>query len=371
MMALHSGGKQNRSAYFAVIILILLTCAPWHTPAVSDAAGSLPERLGDQEFWRLTEEFSEPGGYFRSDNLLSNEIWMQSVIPELIRRTQPGGAYLGVGPEQNFTYIAALKPRIAFITDIRRGNLHTQLMYKALFELAAGRADFVSLLFTRKRPDGLDGKSTVQEIFQKLRGVTRGDEAAYKENVKAIRDLLVEKHKWPLSKEDLAGIEYVYHNFYIFGPDISYASSGQSFGGRGRNFVTYADLMTLTDESGTSRGYLAGEENFKTVKDLQERNLIIPLVGNFAGPKALRAVGKYLKEHNSTVAAFYLSNVEQYLGGTWGDFCANVANLPLDEKSTFIRASRNGGPGYWGPRGSLMSSLGGMKDETKSCGGLQ
>jgi hypothetical protein len=370
-MSLHSGARQNRSWYFALVILILLTGAPRHAPAVSNAADTLPERLSDKEFWQLTEECSEPDGYFRSDNLLSNEIWMQHVIPDLIRKTQPGGAYLGVGPEQNFTYIAALKPRIAFITDIRRGNLHTQLMYKALFELAADRADFVSRLFTRKRPDGLDAKSTVQEIFQKLQGVAAGDETAYKENLKAIHDLLVEKHKLPLSKEDLAGIEYVYHNFYLFGPGISYGSSGQSFGGRGRSFVTYADLMTLTDESGNSRGYLASEENFKTVKDLEEKNFIIPVVGNFSGPKALRAVGKYLKEHNSTVAAFYLSNVEQYLGGAWSAFCTNVANLPLDEKSTFIRASRNGGPGFRGPGGSLLSTLGSMQAETKGCGGIQ
>ena len=369
-MSLHSGARQNRSWYFALIILILLTGASRHAPAVSNAADTLPERLSDKEFWQLTEECSEPDGYFRSDNLLSNEIWMQRVIPDLIRKTQPGGAYLGVGPEQNFTYIAALKPRIAFITDIRRGNLHTHLMYKALFELAADRADFVSRLFTRKRPDGLDAKSTVQEIFQKLQGVAAGDETAYQENLKAIHDLLVEKHKLPLSKEDLVGIEYVYHNFYLFGPGISYGSSGQSFGGRGRNFVTYADLMTLTDESGNSRGYLASEENFKTVKDLEEKNFIIPVVGNFSGPKALRAVGKYLKEHNSTVAAFYLSNVEQYLDRAWGAFCANVATLPLDEKSTFIRTSR-GRPGGAGPGGGMMPTLGSMQDETRDCGSVR
>ena len=129
--------------------------------------------------------------------------------------------------------------------------------------------------------------------------------------------------------------------------------------------------MTLTDESGTSRGYLAGDENFTTIKDLQEKNLIIPIVGDFSGPKALRAVGKYLKGHNSTVTAFYLSNVEQYLGGAWSTFCANVASLPLDEKSTFIRASRNGGRGFGGPGGGLMSSLGNMQAETKGCAGTQ
>ena len=46
---------------------------------------------------------------------------------------------------------------------------------------------------------------------------------------------------------------------------------------------------------------------------MEQKNLLIPLVGNFGGPKAIRAVGTYLKEHGAIVGAFYLSNVEQYL----------------------------------------------------------
>src|SRR5678809_849042 len=91
----------------------------------------------------------------RSDTLASNELVFARVVPDLIARTKPSGVYLGVGPEQNFTYIAAIRPKIAFIPDIRRGNLDLQLMYKALFELSADRADFVSRLFSRKRPAGL------------------------------------------------------------------------------------------------------------------------------------------------------------------------------------------------------------------------
>jgi len=348
------------------LILLLCVCTISKAPVIRAAADTLPERLTDQEFSKMTEEFSEPNGYFRSDNLLSNEMTMQHVIPDLIRRTQPGGAYMGVGPEQNFTYIAALKPRIAFITDIRRGNTHTQLMYKALFELAPDRADFVSRLFTKKRPDGLSSSSTVQEIFRAYNRVATGDEAAFNENMKAVRDLLVEKHKFPLSSSDLEGIEYVYRSFYYYGPGISYNSTGQGFGGgRGGNFSTYADLVTQTDMNSVSRGYLANDENYKVVKELEEKNLLIPLVGDFSGPRAIRAVGKYLKERGAIVSAFYLSNVEQYLGPNWSIFCANVASLPLDEKSSFIRSSRGGGS----PRGGgLVTTLGGMQSETKDCG---
>jgi hypothetical protein len=367
----HSGSIRCWRSLYAVLILILSAGALGHAPPITTAGESLPERLSDNEFWQLTEQLSEPGGFFRSDNLLSNEIWQQSVIPDLISKIKPGGAYLGVGPEQNFTYIAALKPRIAFVIDIRRGNLHTLLMYKALFELASDRLDFIARLFTKKRPEGLDRNSSIQDIFLKLERIATGDEDAFEENLKAIRDLLIQKHGFPLSDEDLAGIEYVYRNFYTFGPGINYTSSGNSFGGRGWHFIDFAGLMTLSDENGVNHAFLANEENYRIVKVLEEKNLVIPIVGDFSGPKALRAIGKYLKEHDVTVAAFYLSNVEQYLRGRWGNFCINVASLPMDEKSKFIRSSWGGGYGFRGPGGGLMTYLGDMQEETRECGGLR
>ena len=112
--------------------------------ATASRASALPARLTDAEFWSLVETMSEPDGYFRSDNLVSNEDTFQFVIPDLQRVVKPGGVYVGVGPDQNFTYIANLKPAIVFIPDIRRGNLHMHLMYKALMEQSADRADFLS-----------------------------------------------------------------------------------------------------------------------------------------------------------------------------------------------------------------------------------
>src|SRR5262245_41952817 len=79
----------------------------------------LPARLADSEFWDLIGEFSESGGYFRSENFVSNENAFQHVIPALKKQVKTGGVYLGVGPDQNFTYVAAVLPRLAFIIDIR------------------------------------------------------------------------------------------------------------------------------------------------------------------------------------------------------------------------------------------------------------
>ena len=359
---------RHRSLAAALLIVFVsfgLVASPAPIRAVAD---TLPDRLSDQEFWKLSEEMSEPNGSFRSDNLVSNELYFQWIVPDLVARARPGGVYLGVGPEQNFTYIAALRPKMVFITDVRRGNLHMHLLYKALFEMNADRADFFSKLFNKLRPAGLSAKSTASELINAYWDSTRtptSAESVYKENLKAIQDHLTRKRGLPLSKPDLEGIEYIYWNFYWHGPAITYNSSMNTTGRT--NMAMYGDLMVATDGANVSRSYLASEENYRVLKDLHERNMFVPVVGNFAGPKALRAVGRYLKERGATVSAFYLSNVEQYLyqDGLWTSFCANVASLPLDERSTFIR-SRQGGGG--GPGGGLLNDLGSMLAETKACG---
>ena len=333
------------------------------------AADTLPGRLTNAEFWAVSQALSEPDGYFRSDNLLSNEITYPEIMAPLVERARVGGVYLGVGPEQNFNYIARLRPRMVFITDVRRGNLHTQLMYKALFEMAANRVEFVERLFSRTRPAGLAAEAPVTELMVAFQAAAPAAEAVYRSNLDAIRQHLIVTRALPLLKEDLDGIEWVYSNFYRFGLGITYNSSTNG-GGRGTQ-TTYADLMTATDEAGAPQSYLASETTFQVMKDLEQRNLVVPVVGNFGGPKALKAVGQYVRDHGSIVTTFYLSNVEQYLiqDGIWGAFCANVATMPLDARSTFIR-SEQGGNRYAGGGGrGLVNSLGSMQDEVRTgCG---
>jgi hypothetical protein len=340
--------------------------APASTPAPAPTRETtrraIPDHLSDREFWNLVTEFSEPNGFFRSDNLLSNEVWMQYVIPELLEIARPGGVYMGVGPEQNFTYITAVKPSMAFIVDVRRGNLNLQLMYKALFELSTDRADFVSRLFSRTRPVGLTERSTVADIFSAYWPTEPSDEL-FAANFDAIVRHLSETHGFALSADDVENIRTVYSQFETAGPALTYSMGGRG----GRNFPTYADLMVATDEGGTTRSYLSSEENFAFIKSLELRNLLVPLVGNFAGPKTVRSVGVYVRARNSIVQTFYLSNVEQYLtmDGIWLDFCRNVATLPMDETSRFIRSVRNTQFGF---PGGLTNQLGAMAEEVKANG---
>ena len=342
------------------------------------AAAPVPARLSDEQFWKLSTTFSEQDGMFRSDNLLSNELNFQYVIPDLLQKAKQGRVYMGVGPEQNFTYIVALKPAMAFIVDVRHGNLDVHLMYKALFELSTDRADFVSRLFSRTRPTDLDTESSVRDIFEAYAN-TEPNRDLFDSNLKAIEDLLKNRHNFSLSPGDMEGIEWALSNYYRFGPSINYNSSAAAaapeivgstgFGARNRGFggVTYADLMMAEDGKGQYRGYLATEENFKFLKDLETKNLLVPVVGDFGGSKAIREIGKYLKSNDAMVSAFYLSNVEQYLSqdGKTAAFLGNVATLPIDESSTFIRSGGGFGFGGFG-RGGLGSELGNILSEVRS-----
>ena len=126
------------------VLLVVLVTTP-----VAPAVPAEPERLTAEEFSRLIRDFSEEGGYFMSDNFTSSEDSYLTIVDKLQELAVPGGAYIGVGPEQNFTYIAKIRPRIAFIVDIRRQAMIQHLMYKAIFQLSPTRADFISLLLSR------------------------------------------------------------------------------------------------------------------------------------------------------------------------------------------------------------------------------
>ncbi len=333
----------------ALVAALLVGGAFSCASAPPDGAG-LPESLTSEEFWSLSDALSEPGGYFRSDNLVSNEHTLQYVIPDLQQTVAPGGVYLGVAPDQNFTYIAAVRPKLAFILDIRRGNLLQHLLYKAIFELSADRADFVSRLFSRPRPDELGPASGVSEIFDAF-AEAEPTERLYQANLSDILARLIDHHRLPLSESDLRQIESIYSVFFREGPWIRY-SMGQ-FGRRGGafgRFPSFAELAVQTDWTGEQRGYLASEDNYLYVRRLEQRNLVVPVVGNFAGPKALRAIGEWVRGQGAPIGVFYVSNVEQYLfqDGLFQAFARNVSSLPITDASTFIR-SVSSRYGYQGP----------------------
>ena len=318
-----AGSKRRRLIFIGLAILALTRGA---------YAQQLPTALKDDEFWHLIADLSETGGTF-PQQFMSNEDSAQFVIPALKQLTKPGGVYVGVGSEQNFTYIAAIRPRLAFIVDIRRDNVFEHLMYKALFELSDNRADFVSRLFSRKRPAGLDNASGVKALFEAYRAV-EADASFYEANLRAVLDRLTKDHAFPLTDADRTSVTQALNQFRNAGP-----FSLKGFGDTTN--PTYSELMAATDLGGNLQSYLASEENFRIVRELERQNLVVPVVGDFAGDKAIVGIGRYVRERSAVVNTFYVSNVERYLfeqGDHGRQFYANASSLPADASSTFVRA---------------------------------
>ena len=272
--------RVERRGFQMAVVLALITTLCLCPPPVRGQ--QLPASIEDQEFWRLVNDLSETGGVF-PQQFMSNEDSAQFVIPSLKETTKRGGVYIGVGSEQNFTYIAAIQPRLAFIVDIRRDNVFEHLMYKALFELSDSRADFVSRLFSRKRPSGLDTGSSVKNLFDAYR-TTEADPALYDASLRAVLDRLVKDHGFPLTDADRTSVTQALNAFRTAGP---YSLKG--FGDTTN--PVYADLMAATDLAGNVQSFLASEENYRIIRELERQNLVVPLVGDFAGKRRSSALG--------------------------------------------------------------------------------
>ncbi len=335
-------------------------------PAAQSArtTGAMPAKLSSQELWKLIGDISEPGGYFRiTDNYTSNENEIGQIFTALREQNKTGGVYIGVGPEQNLTYIAAIKPAMAFVIDIRRQAVMQHLMFKAMFEMSKDRADFISLLFAKPRPAGLSETTAIDKIWDAYFNVATDAALAEKTKTRVI-ERLTKTHPFTFNEDEMFQLNAVLDAFVQFGPAITTRGAANG-GGRGGNTRGFADLTGWSfDASGTPQSFLSTEENFQTVKSLEERNLVVPVSGDFGGPKALRAIGAYIREHAGTVTAFYLSNVEQYLfqEDKQKAFYDNVATLPITEASVFIRPyalRQYGGNGLCGIGGFLKAAQAG------------
>lgn len=299
------------------------------TPTMATAA------IAPSAFASLLRSLSEPDGPFISDNMISNETSYLHVAPALVKSAAPGGAYIGVGPEQNFTYIALVKPKIAFIIDIRRQNMIEHLLYKAIFGEATSRAHFVALLVGRPYvAEGDPGASATIDAVMAHAEKSPADEATFAASHARFRATI--ERDVPLDAEDKKTLEITHRAFFKGQLDIKFALKQAS----GRKYPTLRELLGEKDPEGHARGFLASEEAFRFVQTMEREGRVIPIVGDFAGDRALPGIAAHLAQEKLEVSAFYVSNVEQYLFDpkVWPRWARNVAALPKSDKSLFIRA---------------------------------
>jgi hypothetical protein len=295
----------------------------------------------ETSFASRVERFSEPGGYFDTDNLISNERSYLHPLDALRERGVNGGVYIGVGPDQNFSYIAQVRPSVAFIVDVRRDNMLLHLLFKALFMMSRDRTEYLSLLFARPPPeadrsskDGA-GKTDLRSRVQHFDA--QRPSPAHVESIRAPLHATIAGFGVPLSTADRETINRFHRTFIDSGLSLKFQSAGRA---PRSVYPTYRDLLLETDRSGNQANYLASDAAFQVVKKLQAQDQVIPVVGNLAGDRALASSARLMIERGDRLSAFYLSNVELYLwqDGAFPQFMTNLARLPSGPRSVVIRA---------------------------------
>jgi len=279
---------------------------------------------------------------------------------------------------------------MAFIVDIRRENMILHLFYKALFALSDDRAEFLSRMLCKPLNRDLsylvrlfrgepawsqpDSESSVTDLIAYFEEVDPEIEL-FERNLLDIKSRL--KTYGINMMNDMETVEVIYQAFFDRQLDIRYdmdAPGDSTYG-----LPNLRELILATTIDGENANFLANERAFAAIKNLHEKNLIIPLVGDFAGKKALRGISDYVRSHDATITIFYVSNVEQYLTTatyyevprstgsdefdlsryisdpssseeqesngrpvtTFSRYFDNVSSMPTDESSLFIRSYAN------------------------------
>jgi hypothetical protein len=288
------------------------------------------------------ERLSEPGGSFDTDNLISNESGYLDVVPALVARGATGGAYVGVGPDQNFSYIARVRPATAFIVDVRRDNMLLHLLFKALFAEAKTRVEYLALLTGRAPPPDVArwSGSTLKEIVAYVDGRT-----ATAEQTRALHGRIEARLRTfglALSANDLRTIARFHQAFIDDGLSLQFHSFNRA---PQPYYPRLRDLLLATDSNGHAWNYLSSEDDFQFLRALEGRDGVIPVVGDVSGPHAMRAIAGEIAKRGEIVSALYISNVENYLfrDGSFGRYVENIARLPRSSRTLVIRSIFSGG----------------------------
>jgi hypothetical protein len=317
----------------AVIVVVPLA----HLTIVRSSGVAQSTQARDTAFAATVNRLSEPAGYFNSDNLISNETSYLHVVSKMREIGVNGGAYIGVGPDQNFSYIAAIRPRIAYLVDIRRDNLLQHLLFKALFERSRNRLEYLCRWLGRPVPSDVAQWSnrSIEDIVNWLDNTAQDAEFAKNES-NAIA-AAVRRYGLTLSPTDLETIARFHNEFVMGGLDIRFTSY---YRGPRPYYPTLRQLILERDLDGKMANYLVREDDFRFLKAMQARNQIVPVTGNLAGTKAFPAVAQEIVARGEKVSALYVSNVEFYLwrDGSFPAFAETVTRLPRNSKSVIIRS---------------------------------
>ena len=234
------------------------------------SASCSTETKAPPSYGELVEQLSEEGGYFDTDNLISNETAYVQVVEDL---EPAGGVYIGVGPEQNFHYIGRLRPSWAFIVDVRRDNMLHHLLLNALLAKAETPADYLCELFSRSCDIPL-----VFEDFDALVAAVDAappDENLYRRNLKTVFDHVENHLEFPLSDDERHAIELIYRAYFEEQLGLRFRSHGRR---PMPHHPTYRRLLTAEASDGTLGHFLSRPDDYAFVRELADSGRLVPVI---------------------------------------------------------------------------------------------
>lgn len=201
-----------------------------------------------------------------------------------------GGCYIGVGTDQNFSFIAKAKSDYAWLMDFDPVIVKVNLIHLYLLNISKDYEEFKNF-WARKNE-----KKSFELVKQKF---------------SSDKDWKMIEKAWEVSHRNFSGVEDRLN-------ELNFMS--RKFG-----LVTFSNN---TDE-------------FLFLKKKVSENKIVAVNGDLTGSKSMRNISKLANSLGCKIRILYLSNAEEYFRYP-EDMRENFISLPTDEKGIVIRTMTSG-----------------------------
>ena len=74
----------RRSLFAAAIVVAVTSLLPMIVGAMAVQTTALPSEINDKDFWKMIVDLSEPGGTYRFENLVLNELQYPYLKPSTL-----------------------------------------------------------------------------------------------------------------------------------------------------------------------------------------------------------------------------------------------------------------------------------------------
>ncbi|MFK7928448.1 MAG: hypothetical protein AB8H79_09665, partial [Myxococcota bacterium] len=208
-----------------------------------------------------------------------------------------GGALLGVGSDQNYTFAAIAKSEIVFLMDYDAIVVHIHRVNQAFIKHADTPDGFVAMWDPKNRASSL----------------------------KVIEDEWKGDPMMPTYQRTLRSLNNIMFGHY---------------------------KRTRAPSASGATSWLRDAEAYAWVRNLWVGGRMISLKGDMMGPNAMMGAGEALKKLNVPMRIYYTSNAPNAWGGMMTPgYKRNVRNFPMDEQSIVLQAlgwvNEFGQTGHW------------------------